>query len=69
MKSLFKDYLLTCTSSCGVSEESCLEEILHQAEGSEKEYDWPRAAELYEKALGPSAQMLTKIAVHVRHIK
>jgi len=29
-----------------------LEEILHQAERSEKEYDWLSAAELYEKALG-----------------
>ena len=28
-----------------------MEEILHQAEQSEKEYDWPGAAQLYEKAL------------------
>jgi hypothetical protein len=28
-----------------------VEEILHQAEQSERDYDWSRAAESYEKAL------------------
>jgi tetratricopeptide (TPR) repeat protein len=35
----------------GLSEASTVEEILHQAEQLEKEYDWLRAAESYEKAL------------------
>jgi hypothetical protein len=33
-----------------------VEEILRQAEGLEKEYDWLAAAELYEKALGLSRE-------------
>jgi hypothetical protein len=34
-----------------LSEESAVEELLHQAERLEKNYDWLRAAESYEKAL------------------
>jgi hypothetical protein len=51
MKSLFKDLSLTYQSSVGFSEESAVEEILHQAERLEKEYDWLGAADSYEKAL------------------
>jgi exonuclease VII small subunit len=35
----------------GLSEESAVEDILNQAERLEKEYEWHRAAESYEKAL------------------
>jgi hypothetical protein len=51
MKSLFKDLWLIDVGLRGLSEESVVEEILHQAEHLEKEYDWLGAAESYEKAL------------------
>jgi tetratricopeptide (TPR) repeat protein len=52
----------------GLSEESVLEEILHQAERSEKEYDWLRAAELYEKAMNlvPEDDLSGRSPIHER---
>ncbi|MGA3192995.1 MAG: hypothetical protein ABSD73_10865 [Candidatus Bathyarchaeia archaeon] len=45
-----------------------MEEILHQAERLEKEYDWLKAAESYEKALNllPEDDFLSKGEIHER---
>jgi len=47
----FQILVLNLLTGLLLSEASTVEEILHQAEQSEKEYDWSGAAESYEKAL------------------
>jgi hypothetical protein len=47
----FQRLALRLLTVCRLSEASCVDEILHQAEQSEKEYDWLESIEFYKKSL------------------
>jgi tetratricopeptide (TPR) repeat protein len=50
-KKAFQRLVVNFYWATGSSEASCVEEILHQTEQLEKDYDWLGATELYQKAL------------------
>jgi hypothetical protein len=67
MKRLFRHLFLTLHGQV-LSEALIVEEILHQAEQLEKEYDWSGAAGSYEKALNllPRDDFLKRGEFHER---